>query len=507
MPAQPFTYSNFSGGVNKQISPIIAEPNEEGFKGLFFAEDSYNWEMSEAGLIKFPGYDAVITSPVAARVDGAFEFNNNGTKELIECKDGKVYRVAGGVETQIYTGNTAGHFYQSEVFNNTLLLMNGVDKVLAYNGTTCTQVTMNDPDLIWNDARPFAAVVFRNRIFFLTEEIIYTPASGGYDDFDNTLSLADAFYIERGKGGDITAAKPLTDNILIIYKEGCIRRLSGTTPFGTQEDPFIISVVSDETGCIARRSVCQVGVEHYYLGQNGLRQLKPVDSYGDISTLQPTYPIQPLINTVNYDSATILNACAIYVQPENKIHLAVPDGASTTNNTIYLYDTITKTNEPRGQTYSAACLAIFNRKLYHGDYTGQLYKHGDVNSLNGASQPCQYTSKYIAHFGVSVYKAYRRMVISVEGEGATDTVIRWTILNDDEELTESETGSISSGALWDVALWDQAVWAAGSMGTIDIKNLGRGKAIKLEFLNNTPDQRPKIRQIDLYVEPFSNVRG
>lgn len=502
------TYTNFAGGKNSHgQSPMVIDQGQT--EALLYAQDSYNWEMSEKGLLKSPGFDAQITSPAAAVVTGEFEYNG-ATRKHILCKGTKVYVVSGGTETEVYTGQTAGEYYTCLEWDDgttaILILMNGVDKPLVYNGTTCVQMTATDPDTIWNDARPIAGCVFRGRVFYTDGEFVWTPRPDTYNNFDDDEGTVDKFPVETGHRGRITALLPFTDDILMIYKERCIRRLSGTSPFGASSDPFTLAPVTDDYGCVAPRTLVQVGMEHYFLSEQGVRNLKPIDKYGDIDPLLPSYPIQDEVVTWNWDA--IEDACAVFYQPDNHYYLAVPLGASSTNNKVYTLDVITGGIDPRNtDDIEASTLLVFDRQLHHGDFDGQVFRHGSSNGNDGESMEAIWTSKRLVHFSNRTLKRYQSLTLEAEADGDGDILIEWTIYKRGQGTVETSTGTIQSGDAWDAGLWDSALWSSGEQNTFTIKNLGRGTAIRLRFSNTSATQRPKIRSVDLEVEPLGNVRG
>mgnify|MGYP000848957384 CR=1 FL=1 len=508
------TYNNFAGGKNSHGVPTIIV-DEGQTDALAYASDSYNWEMSEKGLIKVPGWEDVITSPADAVVTGDFEYNG-ATKKRILCKGTNVYTVAGGVETEVYplagADQTAGAYYQACEWDDgsgvpILILMNGVDKPLVYNGTTCAQATYTDPDTVWGDARPFAATVFRGRIFYITATEVITPIPGTYNDFTDSTGETDRFQVDAGFGGDITGILAFTDDILMIYKERCIRRLSGSSPFGATSDPFYLAPVTNDYGCVAPRTLVQIGLEHYFLSAEGIRNLKPYDKYGDIEPLLPTYAIQDEVLEWNWSDIT--DACAAFLQKDNHYYFAVPYGTSSENNKLYTLDVITKGIDPRKtDDVLVSSLCVYDRAMYHGDYHGQLFEHGSVNSANGSDHEAQWSSKLIAHYSLGRWKRYNRLCLFAEADGNGDVLVEWQILAEDQISQETETATVQATAsLWDTALWDSAVWNSGSEKIFATKNLGRGHAIRLRLTNISAEQRPIIRCIDLNVEPLGEVLG
>lgn len=512
------TYTDFSGGQNNFSGPqasSVIEDNGDA-QALRFSEVSTNWEMAENGLLKYAGNDNVLTSALSGTpvITGGYDWN--GTEIL--CAGGKVYTVSGSTATQIYTGHTAGKYYQFTEWDNgagteILIMCNGYDKPLYYDATTCTTITFTDPDSIWLDARPQGAMVFGGNIFFWGDPTyqhrFYKPQPGTYNNFDNTDLTVEAADIDAGFGGILTGMKALTDDLAVIYKQRAIRRMSGVNPFGSAIDEIVIRPITDEFGCIAPRTIVQVGIDQYFLSIDGLRKLKPIQSYGDIDPLQPTYPIQPTIDELNFTDSVIVNACAVFHRHARQVWLAVPFSSSTTNNLIIIHDVVTQGNDLRGTgDIAASALAVFNRKVYHGDYAGQIYKHGDDYSYNGTAVDAEWEGKWIAHNGLGRRKAYREVHIYAESDGAGSLICQYSVLKRGVKSTQSATSTISDGSsAWDTAIWDTDVWAEGEINVFKIKNLGRGNALKLKFINNANNQLVKIRQVDLFYDLLNTARG
>lgn len=515
MGSVPFqrSYTNFQVGLNLQMPPVLPDSEEV----MSVADICENWIPTENGLLKAPGFAAVLETAIGEPVTSLFTYRNpSGVNELIACAGTQIYTISGDTASSILTGQTDGAHYQATYWadnsgNGVLILCNGVDTPVYYDGTTCEAITFTDPDDIWNDATPYGAAVFRGRIFFWDDETVYTPKPGTYDDFDTSTSEADAFNVDPGFGGFITGLKALTDNFLVIYKESCIRRLSGVSPFGTVgTEPFEIAMVTDDFGCIAPGTIIQVGLDHYFLSEDGVRQLRPIQSYGDIDPTQPSYPIQSIINGLNITSRSVIrNACTVFDRDSRIIWFSVPNGSNSSNNLIIGYNVVTKGlhTRPDGDI-AATALVYHDRKIYHGDSTGQVYLHGNANGNNGSAMNGVWESKWIAHQGLGTRKRYKDLFIYADSDGAGDVVVQWRLLRRGKNQDRTSTESIGSGNnTWDNADWDEAVWSSGEQSVFHIKNLGRGNAIKLRLLNTSATQRVKIRQIDLMGESFGRALG
>lgn len=516
--SQQRTYTDFSGGQNNylgpQASPIIVDDGQN--QALQFAHLSQNWWMAEYGLIKYAGDASVLTSALSGTpvMTGVYDWKGN----LIICGGGAVYTVSGPTASQIYTGATAGKFYQFTPWDNgagteIVIMCNGTDTPLYYDGTTCTTITFtDDPNIIWNNAKPQGCMVFRGSVFYWGDPThphrVYKPRPGTHDNFDNTELTVDAFDVDAGFGGVLTGMKALTSDLAVIYKERAIRRMAGVNPFGSEVDPIQIQPMIDEFGCVAPRTIVQVGIEQYFLSEDGLRKLKPIFSYGDIDPQQPSYPIQDLVDAINYTPSVVAGACAMYHKPTKQIWLSVPTNASTTNNQLLIHDVITGANHPRmiGDT-TASVIALFNRKVYHGDYAGQIYKNGDDYGYHGANITAQWESKWIAHDGLGRVKDYRELHVYMEALGAGDVVFQYSVLKRGMEQLNSSTQSATVGNAWDTALWDTAVWDTGIGNVFKIKNLGKGNALKLRFNNVSNSQLVKIRMVEVFYDVLSTSKG
>jgi hypothetical protein len=513
--------TDFSGGVNSRISPIW-QPSTN--PALPFA-DADNFELSENGIIKYPGFSAVLSSAISGTptVTGIFTYKSGLTLTKVVCCGTKIYTVSGATATEIKASQTADALYQSKMWNDgtndILLLMNGVDKVVVYDGTTASAFAETDPSGIWDDARPQGAEIFNNRLVFWGDPThphrLYFPrplsptdGEAGYDNFDDAEETAGAIDVAPGYGGKLTGVKTLTDDLCILYKEEAILRMTGYSLFIDSADPITIKGLSAEVGCIAPLSIIQVGNDHYFMAKNGVRQLRPVEAYGSAEHLQPFYNIPDEVDAINWDSASAYSKIvAAYDQAKNQIYFAVPTGSSTTNDKVYVLDTVTRSIDPRSG-FSPSVLAVHDRALYHGDYDGQLFLHEGTNNYDGEAVEAYAQTKWICPQGIGFYYRFKKLMMFIEGEGETNLVIQWEILKRGQRVTESDTEEVVGGGdVFDTALFDTATFSSGLQNVFIKKMLGRGHGIRFKFINNEESQRPKIRRIFLEYDVFSTKKG
>jgi hypothetical protein len=474
-----------------------------------YAENINNMRVDLGSITKVNGFTAVANPTAGANAgQGIFSFKG----ELISCFNGKIYK---GITTptQVKTGASTTAKWTASEWLSSLIMCNGVDKPVVWNGTSASDITISDPSSIWNDARPKGSAVFRNRIFYWGDtnnpDTIYTPRPETIGNFDNTTSTVDFFTVMSGYGGAIKAVVPLTDDMLVIYKERCIYYLQGNAPFGsTGGEPFAIKPITQEVGCVIDNGVVSIGNEHYFFSQEGLRKLTVTQNFGKVAVEQPNYVIQDIINTVNFNTQTALDkATLVYVPKDNNIIIGLPTGTSTENDLVLTYDITTGANARRtGWKPTAMC--IHKRDLYHTDALGNIYQHqSTVFNNNGTAYNAEFESKWIAHEGLMKLKRYKQLFIGVDPGFRATLNVRWYVLVDAQPTATLESIVLNGGALWDSAKWDEATWDDGGASLTPITNLGKGKAIKIILSCNNANEPIVIRSIDIEYEALSNKRG
>lgn len=499
------TYTNFSGGINRKTIGTTINPT--GDDAFMYAENINNMRVDVGGITKVNGFTKIAT-PTVHKGQGLFSFKG----ELLSCFNGKIYEGTTS-PSQVHTGASTTAQWTATEWLSSLILCNGVDVPIKWDGTTASNITITDPDTIWNDARPKGSAVFRNRIFYWgdvdTPDTLYTPRPETISNFDNTNGTVDFFAVMSGYGGVIKAVVPLTDDMLVIYKERCIYYLSGNAPFGASGgETFSLKPITQEIGCIVDGGVIAIGNEHFFMSQEGLRKLTVTQNYGKVAVEQPNYPIQDIINTVDFnDQAQLDKAVMTYVPKENNILLALPSKNSTENDLVLTYDITTGANAKR-LGWKPTALCVHKRDLYHSDSTGNIFHHQDgVFNQDGKAYTTEFESKWIAHDGLMTLKRYKQVFIGVDSGAQATLSLRWYLLIDSQPSATLESSVLNGGALWDSAEWDADGWDLAGNSNFCITNLGKGKAIKLILSCSNVNEPIAIRTIDIEYEPVSRKRG
>jgi hypothetical protein len=138
-------------------------------------------------------------------------------------------------------------------------------------------------------------------------------------------------------GDPITGWSPWHNNLLAVLKRNSIWVVD-TDPNIAFSSKWTKSLVNSRIGCVAYRSVQQVGNDIFFLGDDGVRSIQRTINDNQIGVTVPlSDPIRPIIDRINWANAD--QSCACYIN--NRYLLAVPLDSATTPNYVIVYNTLT----------------------------------------------------------------------------------------------------------------------------------------------------------------------
>lgn len=162
----------------------------------------------------------------------------------------------------------------------------------------------------------------------ITDEIIASDVldQNTYDQIESNFRIA------SGGADYVVAIQSFTEDNLIVFNRNTIHIIRGVSK--ALKD-VTVQEVTREVGCIARRTIVQVGNQIFFLSDNGVYSVNFEDFYNLRGASMPmSEPINPLIKRINPDH--IGNCVATY--HDNRYYLAVPLDSSTENNAIFVYN-------------------------------------------------------------------------------------------------------------------------------------------------------------------------
>jgi len=389
--------------------------------------------------------------------------------------------------------------------NNLLFILNGSDSTANYSGSVW------DPGSSDTASAPVATTGawLRNYLFLAGD-----PAAVDTVRFSNNLDPAtytstDLFRVNTGDGQKITRLEPFKLNELIVYKERSIWILdiTGATPLTN----WSLQAVTQSVGCIAPRSVVNIGNDHWFLSSDPIAVRSLVRSEFDKLLLNMvSTPVQDYFDgsgdtTIN--TTVIEKSCAILY--DNKYILAIPTGVSTVNNTVLVFDAITESWYVIDGWYPAAWIKISNNLYYIDALDGRAVQcftgtTGDMASgpiVTSASEPTvgiawQYTSKNVDFENAENFKQLDSLDVEFGTDGAFDVTVYIEI--DNGGFQNVGTIEVSSDA---PTLPVNLPFTLGASGvarkTFQLQRYGEFKKIKVRFEQNVVSETCNLHSFTL----------
>jgi len=181
------------------------------------------------------------------------------------------------------------------------------------------------------------------RILINAENRLFGVGSGAYRNTlyasdildENVWDSANSIVVNGDDGDEITAVVPHYKNRLIVFKKRRVFQID-IPPDATSAADWVISIISNNTGCVAGATAVQVASDILFLSDNGIRSLvrSVADDFSSVG-IPVSEVVKDVIQSINTGAISV--ATAIYY--DNRYFLAIPTGASDINNTILVYNT------------------------------------------------------------------------------------------------------------------------------------------------------------------------
>lgn len=151
-------------------------------------------------------------------------------------------------------------------------------------------------------------------------------------DEDTYDQIQNQFKIASGSADFIVGLQPFAEDNLVVFARNSIHLIRGV---GADLGNTSVQEITREVGCVARKSIVQVGNQIMFLSDNGVYAINFDELYNLRGASVPlSEPINPLVARINRSYAS--GAVGIY--HDNRYYLAVPLDSSTVNNAVLVYN-------------------------------------------------------------------------------------------------------------------------------------------------------------------------
>jgi len=213
--------------------------------------------------------------------------------------------------------------------------------------------------------------------------------------------LTNSIVVNGDDGDQITAVVPYYRNRLIVFKKRRVFQVDIPNDATSGAD-WIVSIISNNTGCVATGTAVQVSSDILFLSDNGIRSLvrSVADDFSSVG-IPISEVVKDVIQSINTDAIRV--ATAIYY--DNRYFLAIPTGANDYNDTLLVYNTALSAFEG---TWSPQVMQ-FTLTNFNQEGSRAMFKktNGTIVRYAGYKSPAGTTSSDYKDAGVD-YNSYVR---------------------------------------------------------------------------------------------------
>lgn len=314
-----------------------------------------------------------------------------------------------------------------------------------------------------------------------------------------------SFRAGAGSNDFVVAVHAWVENTFLVFCRKSIwlaevNQISSTDGTGTAIDTALsrLTLLTDEVGCAARRSIATAGQYVYFLSDAGVYRL---DSRLDLKLRGDTKPLSdPIANQLDDLNATLLkNSVGLWYS--NRYYLAVPLAGADNNNGVFLYNALNDQWETRdiygfGVDDFVVATRANERRLFVSNKAGRLMlldevEEGDQSPDVEADVVTPVPGRIITrryNMGTMSSKRFTRSLADVVLPDDGSITVKANLINPDAEITLVPGQTNDSGLAEDYTL----------------KQPIRRKAHAAELIFETTSRRPEIRNVSIEAAGPSN---
>jgi hypothetical protein len=394
----------------------------------------------------------------------------SGTNKMFCSTSSGVYNVSSpGVVAASVASRTNGkhqHLIFGDGTNQYLIMVNGVDAPLYYDGTTWLAVTgVSSPALTGpaDITKLISIFIFKSRLIFLEKNTLkfwYLSAGvagGALTAFDLSGVAQMGGYLMAAESWTVDAGNGVDDRAVFVTSNGEVIVYQGTNP--SSASTWALVGVYNIGEPIGRNCILRVGSELIFLTKNGSYPLSTVwQASGLDYSKAVTRKIQKAFNSAAVSYGSNFGWKAISYPAQNAVLINIPVAEDGVH---YQYVMNSLNNSwCRFIGWDAEDFALFNGELYYCQgtntikcWTGTADQGANINA---------YAKTAFSYFGSKGqnkdFKMFRP-VLSVNG--SLNFLVDMDVDFADAEIFGTATYTVNSAGSWDVGNWDQAFWSSG----------------------------------------------
>lgn len=397
----------------------------------------------------------------------------DGTSEMFAVDENDVWDVsssgAASAQSVTVTNGKFQHLNFGDGTNNWLILVNGVDKALYYDGTTWTSVDSGtSPALSGLTSTSIVHVCeYKGRLIFLEINslsfwyLAAGAAGGALTEFDLSSLCSHGGYLMWAATWSFDAGDGPDDAIVFMTSEGEVIVYRGTDPSTAAN--WVLAGVYFIGKPLGRRSFTKYAGDLLALTQNGVFPLSTALQSSTVDNrVAITNKIEGAFNTQALDHGSTFGWEAILYPAQSALIFNIPQSEGGVHYQ-YVMNTITKA-WCSFDSWDGECFAEFNKELYYGLSTAVYKCWSGYSDVGGDIVAVGKTA--FNYFGnTSQQKRVNMFRPMLRANGSMSFKAGMDIDFSDNDITGTATYVAQTGSVWDTAVWDTGVWK-GQLDTI-----------------------------------------
>lgn len=347
--------------------------------------------------------------------------------------------------------------------NQWLIMVNGVDKPLYYDGSTWTSVDGGTSPALTGLTTTTIVSVFmsKNRLFFLENNslsfwyLAAGSAGGALTEFKLGGVAQKGGFLMSGATWTVDGGNGPDDRVVFVTSQGEVIVYSGTNP--GDASAWSLVGVYDLGKPLGRKCVIKYGGDLVILTQNGVFPMAGTLQSGPIDyKLALSFKIEGAFTEAARNYGSVFGWTSVIHPVRSALIINVPQSEGGVHEQ-YVMNTITKA-WCKFTSWDAEDFVIFNNDLYYTTSNKVVKAWSGV--IDGTDDIVAYAKTAFSYFDSPVQKKFKmfRPLLSVNGPISFLTDIDVDFSN--TEISGQASYSVISGAQWDVSNWDVGTWAS-----------------------------------------------
>lgn len=428
-----------------------------------------NWFPDSSGCTVRGGSSSFATGLGSGNVETLAEYYSAAKRILLAACNGAVYNISsGGVISSSLAFGFSSNRWQTENFQGTIFLQNGVDAPQSYDGTTFGAAGWSGTGLTATNL--MGCLGFKGRLYFWesSSQNMWFSAVAAVTGTLTKFSLADI----AQRGGVIMlitrmshdAGDGLNDYLMIVMTTGEVIMYSGVDP--TNATNFVL-VGSYMIGApVNVRSICRYGADAYLTILDDHTSLSTIISALDQGLPPPKSKITGAVQAEFASGGTLFGWQAILYPKGHAIIFNIPHTDGTF--VQHVFSTAVQA-WARWVGLNASCWSLYKDNLYYGGAGGIVYQADTGNSDTGSVAIQASGQQAWTQLGPALWnnfnQAYRKRIAAVRPIVQATGSINYSfgIGFDYQSVNVIEAvSSPTTGSLWNVSPWNTTMWSSDS---------------------------------------------